>query len=753
MDAVVQFVTTLPAVKSLLAVTHHDYLPNEYDPIQVESDLFFQLLELKLKDGAPEIVKFKLMTYTHDVQYLQTFLETCTVDYERRLANKLGTHRYFFDQVVQTKVKGSMQNALPTTHLLYSKAKFTTNRTFDNVFFEEREHVKGRTKFFLEHREWYDRKGIPYTLGFMFHGPPGTGKCLGKDTPVMMADGTIKSVQDILVGDQLMGDDSTPRNVLSLARGREPLYRVVPMKGDPYVVNESHILSLKVSKSKDYGKPHGDVVDIPVSEYLNTPAYRRACLKGYRVGTTFPPTDVPFDPYLFGYWLGDGASTKTQITTADPEIVDHFRTQLKDYGLDIIKGADPYGWNIRSTQCLNNTSPPGANSFLTFLKTSSLLNNKHIPDIYKYNSRDVQLAVLAGILDADGYVDNKGYDVCLVNERLLDDVIYIARSLGFAAYKKVCTKTCTNGRNGPVPGTYYRTNIHGAGLPELPVVLTRRKVIDRVQKKNPLVTGITLEPLGEGDYYGFEIDGNHRFLLGDFTVTHNTSCVKAIANEGRRHIINVQLSEIKTKAQLQHLFFNDELHVYNGLNTEKYTIPVSERLYVIEDIDAMGDAVLRREWKKPTPVSQKPKSDEDAWLDRQKESEQETLDLSFLLNLLDGTLEASGRILIVTTNFPERLDRALIRPGRIDMILPFKKCTRGILREMASAFYDRPIAIPEDPALDYKWSPAEVNQILFRNFTDPETAVTELVGLASKDLTGIVENGTDLDLVVPTTDE
>jgi hypothetical protein len=87
------------------------------------------------------------------------------------------------------------------------------------------------------------------------------------------------------------------------------------------------------------------------------------------------------------------------------------------------------------------------------------------------------------------------------------------------------------------------------------------------------------------------------------------------------------------------------------------------------------------------------------------------------------------------------------------MILPFKKCNRAILREMASAFYEKPIAIPEDESLDYKWSPAEVNQILFRNFTDPVTAVKELVGLGHEDLTGIVENGTDLDSIVPRTDE
>jgi chaperone BCS1 len=181
--------------------------------------------------------------------------------------------------------------------------------------------------------------------------------------------------------------------------------------------------------------------------------------------------------------------------------------------------------------------------------------------------------------------------------------------------------------------------------------------------------------------------------------------------------------------------------VYNGATTEKYIIPVSERVYVIEDMDAMGDTVLRREWKTPTASSTKPKSEEDAWLDRQKDSEKETIDLSFLLNLLDGTLEANGRILILTTNFPERIDRALIRPGRVDMIVAFKNCSRVVLQEMVTAFYDHDIPLPDDPTLEGKWTPAEVNQILFRNVESPSVAVADLVALTRADLGGVHENG------------
>jgi SpoVK/Ycf46/Vps4 family AAA+-type ATPase len=89
---------------------------------------------------------------------------------------------------------------------------------------------------------------------------------------------------------------------------------------------------------------------------------------------------------------------------------------------------------------------------------------------------------------------------------------------------------------------------------------------------------------------------------------------------------------------------------------------------------------------------------------------------------------------VFTSNFPERFDRALIRPGRIDMIIHFKKCSRTVLREMVEGFYDITDVDHElwsHPELDEKWSPAEVNQILFRNFENPKQAMDELLTLDS----------------------
>ena len=120
----------------------------------------------------------------------------------------------------------------------------------------------------------------------------------------------VLELQDVKVGDQLMGDDSTPRNVLSLARGCEMMYDIIPNKGDKYTVNESHILSLKCSTnySKKYKK--GEIYDISIKDYLNLPKSFHGPggpLLGYRVGVNFPYKEVDIEPYFLGIWLGDGS--------------------------------------------------------------------------------------------------------------------------------------------------------------------------------------------------------------------------------------------------------------------------------------------------------------------------------------------------------------------------------------------------------------------------------------------------------------
>ena len=384
--------------------------------------------------------------------------------------------------------------------------------------------------------QWITGEKQGYCFGF--EGPPGVGKCLAKGTSVMMSNGKIKKVEDINVGDTLMGDDSTKRNVLALGNGIEKMYKIKPVKGEEYVVNESHILSLKMTKSGKNGDKHqtingvryfkDDIVDICVTDYLKLPNYLKETLKGYRVPVKFNEQKIELDPYILGYWLGDGTSSKPEITTIEDSVLEYFKyyciennLELKPIGNTNISYRMSYG--KKNIKGLKGTS--GKNYILNMLKKYNVLNNKHVPDEYKYNSKQIQLELLAGFIDSDGSLTNGGYDIIQKNETLIDDIIFIARSLGFAAYKSECEKSCIY-KGDKKTGTYYRTYIHGKGVEEIPVKVERKKTNLRKQIKNVLNTGIEVIPLENDEYYGFQIDGNSRFLLGDFTVTHNTSLAK-----------------------------------------------------------------------------------------------------------------------------------------------------------------------------------------------------------------------------------
>jgi superfamily II DNA or RNA helicase len=249
----------------------------------------------------------------------------------------------------------------------------------------------------------------------------GFGKCHGINTPIRMYNGTIKMVQDIEVGDLLMGDDSKPRRVLSLASGREQMYRINQEYGDSYVVNESHILSLKSLDNK--------IIDINLIDLINNNEIINN-LRGYRNSVDYP--NIHFD----------------------------FNEKIID----------------------------------------DIINLGYIPRVYHYNSKEIRFKLLGLFANRFGKNDNNKLLITINYPTIISNLELIANSLGFY------TKSYDNFLK--IYGNYSL-------IPNLKIDIQNPDIDYQLSR-------ISIEKLSVDTYYGFCIDGNHRYFLGDYTVTHNT---------------------------------------------------------------------------------------------------------------------------------------------------------------------------------------------------------------------------------------
>jgi superfamily II DNA or RNA helicase len=394
----------------------------------------------------------------------------------------------------------------------------------------------------------------------------GSGKCHAINTVILMFDGSIKMVQDIIVGDQLMGDDSTSRNVLVLGSGEDIMYKIIPTSGESFTCNSEHILCLKCTSFKvNYNKSavkkwrivwfdnktikicskyfqteeeannyqnqfdeNSRICEISVKNYLKLSKSLKHVLKIYRTGVQFKSKEIPFDPYMMGFWIGDRHSNGPCITSQDSVVLHYFSNTLSKYGCYLQYTGSQYDYIINGHK--NNT-----NFFLKVLRQLNLINNKHIPDLYKINSREVRLRLLAGLIDSDGHLGKNGcYKFTQKNERIMDDVIFLARSLGFASYKSI-KKTSWTYLGIKKFGTAFKTTISG-NIEEIPCKIIRKQA-KLIQIKNHLVTDFNIIQKPKDKYYGFELDGNGRYLLGDFTVTHNTAMALWLASQFKRRTL------------------------------------------------------------------------------------------------------------------------------------------------------------------------------------------------------------------------
>lgn len=243
-----------------------------------------------------------------------------------------------------------------------------------------------------------------------------------------------------------------------------------------------------------------------------------------------------------------------------------------------------------------------------------------------------------------------------------------------------------------------------------------------------------------------------------------------------------------TKTQMYNLFFNDMLNVCHMGKSEMIKVPIDKRIYVLEDIDCQGSLVLDRELQKKmrqnvlnnaaveaaansnytqsSPFTQAEQSMFSSTMDigssmranyrvsgqrhmqqpnpnqltntnqnnstgHDKDVSSHELTMSYLLNLLDGILESPGRILIMTANYTDSLDKALIRPGRVDVIAKFVKCTNETIIKIIEHFYemtlnetDRNTILALTPCTQ---TPASVAKVLFENMHDYKAGIQQLI--------------------------
>lgn len=350
--------------------------------------------------------------------------------------------------------------------------------------------------------------------------------CHLKGSLILMYTGELKPVENIRVGDVVMGNDGTPRHVLCLHRGEDLMYRITPLKGEPFVVNGGHILHLHKTNTSSYHSNAG-YDEISVADYvMKSNSYKHQHKLHRAKYVSFGNENKKLvEPYFLGVFIGDGCSSNNiNITTQREEVVEYLSAMAKREHLGFRKQNQKNRSNKASSYYFPFMySWKCPNPLRVYIKDIGLYGkkagDKFIPFEYKTGSRKDRMLLLAGLLDTDSYYDPRRnmFEYCSKSRQLAEDVVFLCRSLGF--YAKIGKTKYVN----DLP--YYRIQITG-DLDTIPTKVKIRRGHKRLQKKSIYVIGFNVKLIGKGKYYGFTLDGNHLYCDEQFFVHHN--CGKSI---------------------------------------------------------------------------------------------------------------------------------------------------------------------------------------------------------------------------------
>lgn len=380
----------------------------------------------------------------------------------------------------------------------------------------------------------------------------GAGKAHPYDEYVWTPNG-IKLWKDVHVGDLLFGDDGNVTKVVDIPFDDvAPIYMLELANGFTVQCSEGHLWKVNshtrgeiIVSTKEllsmYKKPR------KISSH-NPAGYELDCSIPMSKGVDFPYQETKVDPYTFGLLLGDGCfrvkkcDTKTYFTSSDEDF-------------EVYKNYIPYNWiKYNNTKFGYNLNIPNFGNILSsyglyFTKSE----DKFIPKEYMYNSREVRINILKGILDSDGTVDKGRIELCVTSKQLVKDVKFLCASLGINCTKERIKHTWYKNSEGKKIKCLdaYRLSIFSEiplfNLPRKLELWNNRPQTNYAKSKYKGTKIVDIKYIGNKRAKCVTVDNDsHCYLINNFIVTHNSYSAAALL--AKRFILG-ESNEVKKKVQ------------------------------------------------------------------------------------------------------------------------------------------------------------------------------------------------------------
>ena len=420
--------------------------------------------------------------------------------------------------------------------------------------------------------------------------PTGVGKELPISEPVLTPKGWVNN-GDLNIGDLVIGSNGLPQNVLGVyPQGIKPIYRVEFTDGTFVNCGLEHLwtvntLNMRTSKTRVKGigvyRPNNNYKVVRTSDMMLD--IKKRGRYNYRLPIVEPiefnPIDIKIDPYLLGLLLGDGylpINSAVCVSTNDVEMFDNIKhlglhsafsnyTKSDGHSINVIR----FKSGIKSK--LNEYNLLGAKS-----------NNKFIPKEFLFNSKDVRLSVLQGLMDTDGYVGKNGINqFSTVSEQLFKDVREIVLSLGGTV--NVTTKIPSYKKNGvKIYGQLSYTLTISFSNSVVPFKLTRK--IDRFKKREKYINQKFVKSITyshDEEALCIKVSNpDELYVTRDYVLTHNTTILTKFAN-----------SAYKDGANVLQIFFEDNINailrkhmtIWTGISPDEQPDFKDEVIRVVEE--------------------------------------------------------------------------------------------------------------------------------------------------------------------------